>query len=110
MSRRTSPDILPPMEGVSYLLDETYLENLKHGRPPHGEPVVLDIFIERIIERKSAKGVSRVRKRIVHEIRAATEALALDQLREFASRPDVELVDEKTRQPVTKEWLKEGKP
>ena len=94
---KRKPDILPPMEGVSYLMDETYLSNLGNGEPPVGEPVELIVFVERYIRKE--------KKRFVYEFKGADEKAALAQLEEFASRPDVTLVEEKTRKPVPKEWL-----
>jgi hypothetical protein len=91
------PDILPPMEGVSYLMDETYLSNLRDGKPPFGELVELVIFVERYIGKQ--------KKRCVCEFTGATEQAALAKLEEFASRSDVTLVEEKSRKPVPKQWL-----
>jgi len=94
---KAKPDILPPMDGVYYLLGETYLSNIKNGKPPTGEPVELQIFVERFVRKQ--------KKRFVHEFAAETEQGALAQLEEFASRPDVTVVEEKTRNPIPKEWL-----
>lgn len=95
--RKPKPDILPPMEGIYYLLDEIYLSNIKNGKPPKGEPVELHVFVERFVRKQ--------KKRFVYEFAAATEEEALAQLEDFASRPDVTLVEEKTRQPIPKYWL-----
>lgn len=94
---KSKPFILPPMEGVSYEMDETYLSNLKGSEPPHGEPVELHLFVVRFIRKQ--------KQRNVYTITAATESIALRLLEEFASRPDVHIVEEKTRKPVPKEWL-----
>lgn len=74
------PDILPPMEGVYYLMDETYLSNFKNGKPPQGEPVELQIFIERFVRKE--------KRRFVHEFSAATEEEALAQFWK-SSPPDL---------------------
>ena len=97
--RKTKPDILPPMDQVYYFMDETYLSNLKNGRPPVGELVELHVFVDRFVRKQ--------KQRFVHEFAAATEEEAIAQLREFASRPDVTIVEEKTRKPVSKAWLSE---
>jgi hypothetical protein len=95
--RNPKPDISPLTEGVHYLMDETYLSNVRDREPPFGELVELHIFVERY--------VGKQKKRFVYEFKAATEKAALAQLEEFASRADVTLVEEKTRKPVPKEWL-----
>jgi hypothetical protein len=95
---KIKPDILPPTDGITYLMDETYISNLRGGKPPFGEPVELIIFVERYIEKQ--------KKRCVCAFIGATEKAALAQLEEFASRPDVTLVEEKSRKPVPKQWLK----
>jgi hypothetical protein len=93
---KAKPDIMPPMDGVTYLMDETYLSNLKNGKPPFGEPVELIVFVERFVRKQ--------KRCFVHAFSAATEEDALEELREFASRSDVTLVEEKTRKPVPKQW------
>lgn len=97
MPRKQKPFVLSPAEGVTYLLDQFYLSNLKGDAPPEGEPVEFYIFVERLRPHE--------RRRSVETISAETEDAALDQLRTFASRPDVTLVEERTRKPIPKEWL-----
>jgi hypothetical protein len=90
--------IQPFESGVCYQLDSTYLSNLKEGQP-HPVPVELYCFIQRLAAKP------RRPSHFVHTFAAPTEKEALDLLREFASRTDVRLVDEKTRRLVPKEWL-----
>jgi ATP-dependent helicase YprA (DUF1998 family) len=98
--KKNKSDILSPMDGVYYLMDETYLSNVKNGKPPVGEPVELQIFVERFVRKQ--------KRRFVHEFTAATEEEVLAQLEAFASRSDVTLVEEKTRKPIPKDWLQQN--
>lgn len=86
--------IQPPREGVTYELDEIYLSD----GPPKRQQAELHLFIQRL-ER------GHFVRRIVHTVAADTEALAVEQMKEFASRPDVTLVSTSTRKAIAKEWL-----
>lgn len=97
MKRKQKPLILPPTEGVSYLLDQFYLSNLKNDLPPQGEQVEFFVFITRLRTHE--------KRRTVETFSAETEEGCLDQLRVFASRPDVTLVEERTMKPIPKDWL-----
>ena len=97
MPRKKKPFILPPTDGVSYFLDQFYLSNLKGDAPPQGEPVEFYIFVTRFRPHEE--------RRSVETILAETEDAALDQLREFASRSDVTLLEERTRKAIPKDWL-----
>jgi len=97
MHKRFEPKVLPPTEGITYLLDETFLMNLKHGRPPEGKPVEYYLFVERIIRKQ--------RRRFVHTIQEATVEAANNRLAEFAERNDVTIVEEKSRKTLEKTWL-----
>lgn len=92
------PFIIPPMEGLRYEMDDTYIDNLdKNRNPPYGEPAELCVFLVRFIWKHKLRGVE--------SFTAANEASALDLLRAFASRADVTIVEEKSRKPVPKEWM-----
>lgn len=100
MSRK-KPFILPPMAGLRYEIDETYFDNLdKSGKPPYGEPVELVVFLVRFIGKQKLRSVE--------SFTAANESDAISLLRDFASRPDVTVVEEKSRKPVPKEWMEES--
>jgi hypothetical protein len=88
--------IQSPTEGVTYKLDSTYLSNEREGEP-HPVPFELYCFIQRMTAKRSTH--------FVHTFEGPTEMEAIDQLEEFASRSDVELVEEQTRKHVPKEWL-----
>ena len=102
MGRKLSTaELLAPKKEVSFLLTDMYLSNLSNdGAPPTGELAELYLFIERQLRGKFDR-------RIVYTIAADSEAEALVQLREFASRSDVELVEEKTRKTILKDWLRD---
>ena len=98
---RKKPFILPPTDGIRYEMDETYLDNCNKNRePPYGEPVELCVFLVRF--------VGKQKLRSVESFTASNEADALKAMREFASRPDVTLVEEKSRKAVPKEWMEES--
>ena len=52
--------------------------------------------------------VGKQKLRSVESFTASNEAEALEAMREFASRPDVTLVEEKSRKAVPKEWMEES--
>jgi hypothetical protein len=97
MPRKQKSFILPPTDGVAYFLDQIYLSNLKGDAPPEGKPVEFYIFVTRL----GPQG----QRRSVETISAGSEDEALDQLKAFASRSDVTLVEERTHKPIPKEWL-----
>lgn len=88
----------PPTEGVSYFLDGMYLSNEKDGAWPVDQPAELYLFMERWRGGKKEQ-------RFVYTIEAKTEELALDKLREIASRADVTLVEEATHRVIPKDFL-----
>lgn len=100
MARKlTTAALIAPKDGATFLLTETYLSNLNDdGMPPAGEPAELHLFIERRINGKFDR-------RLIHTLTAENEEAAIAQLREFASRPDVQLVEEKSRKVIPKEWF-----
>lgn len=94
--RKPKSPILPPTNGISYLMDSTYLSNEKNGHWP--ETAELYIFMERW------RGKHK-QQRFVYEIAAPDEQSALDELIAIASRPDVRLIEERTRKAIAKEFL-----
>ena len=96
---RKKPFILPPTDGIRYEMDETCLDNCNKDRKPR-EPVEFFVFLVRF--------VGKQKLRSVESFTASNEAEALEAMREFASRPDVTLVEEKSRKAVPKEWMEES--
>lgn len=91
--------VQPPVDGVRYELGDNYLSNLKPGKPDPN-PVEFYLFIDRYGPKSSSH--------FVWTLEAPTEEECLVLLRELASRPDVQLVEENTHRVISKEWLQEG--
>jgi hypothetical protein len=82
--------LMPPTEGITYTLDETFLENRIDERPP----VECWLLMNRVI--------GKARQRFVHEIVVATKAQADAAVAAIAEREDVTLVDDKSQKPIKK--------
>ncbi len=88
MKRIEYIDLQLTQEGVTYTLDDTYIEN----KPEEQPPFKYWLFMDRI--------TGKTKQRLVHEIKAATREDADAQLVVIAEREDVTLIEELSGKPL----------